>query len=354
MSGPILSFSSKYYIEVIHMTKEYKNSCIKLSEALPLDTPLRIMIDPTNACNFKCTFCPTGSPELLKSVGRKIANMKLDNFKKIIDDISKFPQKIKKLSLYKDGEPLINKNIVEMIDYAKTSNVTECIAMTTNASLLTRKKSIQIIEAGLDEIRISVEHVSDADYLEVTGTFGDYHKIIENVSALWEECARRDGSLSIHVKILDANLTEEQRQTFMSDFSPISDLINIDNLMGWSGETGSDWMGGDEPATGMDGKTPLKADRKVCPSPFYGLNINSNGSVSLCCVDWSHQTVIGNAFDTSIVDMWNGDKINEFRSLHLRGERSKISVCKDCQYVLGEITLSDLDDAAERLIPVYS
>src|SRR5690606_29355423 len=43
-----------------------------LRETLPLSVPETIHLDPTNLCNFKCTFCPTGDRALLKSVGRPI------------------------------------------------------------------------------------------------------------------------------------------------------------------------------------------------------------------------------------------------------------------------------------------
>jgi MoaA/NifB/PqqE/SkfB family radical SAM enzyme len=45
--------------------------------------------------------------------------MKMDLYKKIIDDMKKFEHPIKVLRLYKDGEPLINKHFPEMISYAK-------------------------------------------------------------------------------------------------------------------------------------------------------------------------------------------------------------------------------------------
>ena len=70
---------------------EERSDRIRLAEALPLDAPLSVHIDPTNACNFKCSFCPTGDPARLKSVGRRVANLKLDDFKKIVDGMAAFP-----------------------------------------------------------------------------------------------------------------------------------------------------------------------------------------------------------------------------------------------------------------------
>ena len=79
-----------------------------------------------------------------------------DGYKKIIDDICKFEKPIKVLRLYKDGEPLLNPHFADMIRYAKEKKCAERIDTTTNASLLNPKISLEIIEAGLDRINISI------------------------------------------------------------------------------------------------------------------------------------------------------------------------------------------------------
>ena len=76
--------------KVDQFRKTSSEGYVKLSEALPLDTPLKLMIDPANACNFKCHFCPTGHDQLLKEVNRPKGVMDFGLFCKIIDDASRF------------------------------------------------------------------------------------------------------------------------------------------------------------------------------------------------------------------------------------------------------------------------
>lgn len=327
---------------------------ISLLDHLPLDTPLSVHIDPTNGCNFKCTFCPTGDSALLKAVGRKIVNLKLVDFKKMIDSMKAFPRPVKSLLLYKDGEPLLSRDLGEMIKYAKQCAVAETVSVTTNAALLTEARATELIDAGLDTIRISVEHVHNEGYKTVTRTFGDYQKIVTNVAFLYAEKERRQSPLKIHAKIVDVGLSDQEKKTFTNDFSPISDSLNIDSIMGWSNNTDRDWTLAQPVTTAMDGVTPVKKSRKVCPSPFKTLAINSNGSVSLCCVDWSHETEIGNVFETPLIELWNGPKLREFRLLHLRGKRCEISVCEKCQYIEGMPDVSDLDSDADRLLGLFA
>ena len=90
-----------------------------LQDVIPLKTPFVIFIDPASACNFLCSFCPTGHRDIIEETGRFQGVMKEIVFEKIIDDLSNFPDPIKVLRLYKDGEPFLNKNLARMISYAK-------------------------------------------------------------------------------------------------------------------------------------------------------------------------------------------------------------------------------------------
>ena len=104
-----------------------KYSVIPLKELLPLPLPLSMFIDPVNLCNFRCTFCPTGDFELLGKFKRPKGSMKYDLYTKIIDDLQFMcktnNKRLYRLHLYKDGEPLLNKNIRNMIAYAKEKKV---------------------------------------------------------------------------------------------------------------------------------------------------------------------------------------------------------------------------------------
>jgi molybdenum cofactor biosynthesis enzyme MoaA len=87
-----------------------------------------------------------------------------DLYKKIANDLLKFPKKIEVLRLYKDGEPLINKNFVDMIKYAKDIGASNRIDTTTNAALLSPKLGREIALAGLDRINISIEGINNEQY----------------------------------------------------------------------------------------------------------------------------------------------------------------------------------------------
>ncbi len=324
-----------------------------LSQVLPLRTPLKVMIDPTNLCNFGCKFCPTGDHALLKQIKRPKGQMGLDLFQKIINDIKGFPDRLRKIHLYKDGEPLLNRQLEQMIVIAKAAGVADSIEFTSNAALLDEVRAQGIIDAGLDAIRISVEHVHDEGYQAVTQRKVKYDEIVRNVSFLYRQKKVQSSALKIHVKIIDVGLTQAEKDRFLADFSPISDSIFINAVMGWTGELDRDWTMGVKADTSIDGYSPIVSTRQVCPDPFKDMVINFNGVVSVCCVDWTMGTAVGDVSTENLVDIWHGKRLREFRLTHLRGDRHMLATCRNCNYILGLPKTSDLDCEASSLLKIY-
>ena len=155
---------------------------LELKNALPLRTPYVIHIDPSDTCNFRCKFCPSGNPELMgKTRGRGHGPMDFEVYKGIIDSLREFPDPIRVIRLYKEGEPLVNKHFADMVRYAKASPKVLRVDTTTNASLLTPERSLEIIDAGLDRINISVEGVNAEQYRDFSGHKMDYQQFVDNV-----------------------------------------------------------------------------------------------------------------------------------------------------------------------------
>ena len=323
-----------------------------LADRLPLATPHSVMVDVCNACNFSCVQCPTGDPALLKSVGRVNRIMHLDLFKKIIDGMAGFPEAVSVLHLFKDGEPLLNKKLPEMIRYAKRADVAQRIETTSNGSLLNLDLSLDLIESGLDGIRISIYGLGEKQYNETTKKWSAFDKIVENVSVLYSEKTKRNSDLQVHCKIIDMFLSEEEKSYFGKIFGDISDSIHIDSLMGWSTSDDADFTLGSNPDKGLQGYCRNET-RKICSEPFSKLAVNSDGSVSVCCVDWSQETIVGDANSRPLPEIWAGTELAAFRARHLEGRRDEIGPCANCDYIKALPPYANLDDHADALKDLF-
>ena len=333
----------KEFKQIRFMDINSKNK--ELWKQLPLDIPSCVYIDPTNLCNYHCPFCPTGNSELIHSVHRPFGMMDMEVYKKILSDlwymVKKHGKKIERVHFYKDGEPLLNPNFPLMLKLARESEIAESLETTTNASLLTPELSENILSSGLNVIRISVESVNNNYYSLVSNGKITYEKIKDNVAALFSKNKEGNYGLHIHAKIIDSGLTKEDLEKFKNDFINISDSWNINTINKW-------------PGCGICGypflETNFVGEKDICSEPFTKLAINFDGTVSACCVDWSHGAIFGDITKESMENIWNGKKINEFRKQHLLKQRSKISICYACNYVDG---LPNLDLYNDYLMNFY-
>ena len=322
----------------------------KLIDVIPLSTPYAAYIEPANVCNFRCKFCPTGHPSLLRKVNRPSGIMEFELFEKIIQDFKQFPEKLRVLFIHKDGEPLLNPRIGDMLALAKKSEISPVVWLTTNGSLLTQEKSIAIIESGIDFVRLSVEHVTSEGYRDITQSYDDYEGLLRKVEFLFKEKERRGSHLKIWAKMIDFNFTPEELEKFGKDFGPIADEVLLTGTGVWTNEMGIDFNLGAKPETGYDGVMPSNKKRIVCPYSFYNIAINFDGSTGGCMLDWAHSLVAGNVRNESLQDIWNGREMNRIRLLHLEGHRDELVSCKGCQCVQFMPEDNELDPYREQLI----
>ena len=316
----------------------------ELYTVLPLKTPYSLFVDVCNACNFKCKFCA------IQYANKKLPFRKMcmdyDLFRKVIDDLRKFPEPLKMLRLAANGEPLLNKRLPEMIEYAR-GGVTQWIEFVSNASLLTPELNRKLVSAGLDMIRISIEGIGEEQYYEMSGVKIDWNKFVANIKDLYEH----KGNCEIYIKTVDAAVdTEEKREKFFSTFGDICDKISIEHVIPiW---TGYDEIYQDfdiETAEGLHGHAVKELD--VCPFPFYSFVINPDGEVTVCCNDWERKISMGNVTSESVYDIWNGEKYHNFLLGMLeKGRKENHPVgCAKCQYPCFD-AVDDLDSYREIVL----
>lgn len=328
-------------------TPKFVANRVPLQDVIPLDAPLAVFVDPSSACNFRCTFCPTGHRDLISSTGRFQGAMSLDVFTKVIDDLGAFGTPIKLLRLYKDGEPFLNKKLAEMVAYAKKSGHIERVDTITNGSLLTPERLAPVLAAGIDRISISIDGMTREQYKEVTGYDLDFDELVRNIQWLYEN----KGTCEVAVKIIDDIVTEEEKNRFFSIFEDKCDFISTENLIpSWPEfdivERSGFIMSGKETF-----HLPLKP-KEVCTFIFYSMAINADGKVSACLMDWSRKLVIGDVRTQSVKEIWHSEAMNALRYQHLSGKASQNSVCGQC----GELyytQMDNIDSHREGLLPKF-
>ena len=311
-----------------------------LDSMIPVLTPISCHIDVSSLCNYRCSFCFQADIKGMKAVGLKRGFMELEMFKKIVDQISEFPDKIKKLKIGNHGEPTMHPKLPEMIKYARESNTADIIEMFTNGSKLSPELNLRLVDSGLQRINISLEGLTDERYLQVAGVKQNFSEIVSGVKDLYQKKKEARSELIIYVKVADQThalkgdtkemfyMSKKEQQYFYDTFGPHCDEMFIEKIVPQWPETQEDHQN-DVSKTGMYGQQ-IQAWKEVCPFIFMYLHFNCDGTVSPCTLDWPRKVVIGDVNKETVKEIWEGKKLRELQIAMLMKKRKCINFCGSC------------------------
>ncbi len=330
------------------MPSEIKPVCglqrTRLSEKIPLNTPYSVYIFPTTFCNFKCIYCAhsLGIEEMKKRYDFSKETMSMETYEKTIEQLKTFPEKIKLLSLTGQGEPLINKNIGQMVKIAKGSNAFERVEIISNGALLTKKIADELIEAGLDTLRISLQGLSADKYKDICGADINFDEYMENIRYFY----KNKRTTNLFVKIMDVSLKQGEEEVFYKLFSNCSDRMYVEKMLpAYDGVK-------------ITAKMEIKYDRygrkiekrKGCPLPFFMLGVLPNGDVEPCDTIYK-PIILGNVHYDTILNMWDGEILRNFWKMQLKADKNSNNKCSMCCAADDVAHPEDiLDDDAEKIL----
>lgn len=318
---------------------------VKLSQAIPLDTPFSVFLFPTTCCNFKCIYCAHSldDAEMKRRYDFTAENMSMETYQTAIEQLKQFPHKLKLLSLTGQGEPMLNRQLPEMIHKAKEAQIAERIEIISNGSLLTHEYADRLISAGLDGLRISLQGLNGEKYAETCGYEVNFEQFLERIQYFFQHKKQCD----LFVKIMDTALAPGEDELFYRTFDGISDRMYIERCrpvydgVAFTAQMDSrrvDRYGNEHPP------------REVCPLCFFMLSIFPNGDVEPCDAIY-RPVILGNIHTETLREMFTGQKLRRFQFMQLNGRRwehPKCSVC--CAPDDVSHPLDCLDDSAGEII----
>lgn len=327
------------------------NDRVELYKVLPLSTPFTLNVFPTNACNFKCSFCAQsiGAKEMKNKYNYNVSeHMSMNTFENIVKGSKNFDKPFKLLSFMGHGEPLLNKNIPDMVKLAKDNNIADRIEIITNGSLLTNEMSDRLIDAGITNIRISLEGLSARKYKEISNVDIDFDEFLSNLEYFHKK-GKEYGS-NLFVKVLDCALEDGEKDKFYHIFDKISTRMYIEELK--PVYDGIEFTKDIKEIT-TDRYGNAHTPRIVCPLAFFSMAIWPNGDVAPCDAIYKPIT-LGNVNQDDLSEVFNNKKALSFRLELLKGNKNSINGCNKCcapDDVSHE--KDDLDKYANELIDKY-
>lgn len=294
-----------------------------LGKLLPLDTPFNVILDASEACNFKCKYCFRSDPDKAHwGYAKDNRIMQWDLFLKAVEQVKGFPREIKQISLSNHGEPLVNRKLPDMVRYIKEQGITGRISIHTNASLLDEKYVYDLADSNIDRIVVSLQGLDEQKYYETCGVRINYHTFYENLSLLYKV----KKSTQIHIKIANVALNENEEDKFYEMYGPISDRVFVERIV-------PIWK--DVEIDGVSDEAQNKYGNKFekqqcCPLAFHTIVVTPEGDV-YPCTQLLTPYKLGNINEIEIPELWNSTMRIDFLSSLCKV--SGIDICRDC-YIL--------------------
>ena len=135
-------------------------------------SPIYLEMSLSGACNHRCTFCALDFMEYRKRY------LDFGMLKERLPEIGKLG--IKSIMYAGEGEPLLHKQISDIIKFTKESGID--VAITTNGALL-KKSLAEKILSDVEWIKVSINGATGETYAKIHGArASDLDKVIKNLS----------------------------------------------------------------------------------------------------------------------------------------------------------------------------
>lgn len=312
--------------------------------------PEVLYVETSNSCNSLCETCPltffgNGTPH----------HLSLEEFERIIDQ---FPR-LKRVVLHGLGEPLLNRQLPAIVRSLKARGVTALF--NSNVIALTPRLQEELVRAGLDELRVSLDAATPETYRRVRGVAA-FPKVVKHLREMVETRASLRSAtprISVWFTTLRENLAElagavriaaeagadefyiqrlvyagyglaqaeqslfgkaldeerEQLRLARAVCAEFGMRLNASGDPTLAAALAERTLGGAPEQAGGPGGRPWL----TCWRPWYLSYVTARGDVLACCfvpfvsasVEPAH--VLGNIFVQSADIVWNGRAYQEFR-----------------------------------------
>jgi len=285
-------------------------------------------LETTNICNANCTFCGYRFMERPKTV------MPWEVFERAVNEFVahgggsiNFTPTV--------GDPLVDKRIVEKLEFVGSKPEISSVMLYTNAILLSRFDLKRILTSGLTRLAMSTYVGSREGYLHYYGK-DKYDQVIGNMIAVasLNQKLGKPVRITLHLRAdrEEANWRETEA------FQTLAGLIGEENMTflysydSWSGRIAPEDL-----PKGCDMETPLSVEEKKaspCFELYRRMHILADGNVGACiCTDIESEIKIGNVYESSLEEIWNGQKLKEYRSNWTQGKIP--DCCVSCTRYMG-------------------
>jgi len=295
--------------------------------------PNKLVVDINNVCDLKCPLCPTGRGDK----GAPRGFMKFGDFTKVLDELGPY---LTKVELYNWGEPLLHRELIDMIRYAKEKKVP--VVISTNLNALSPQKAQALIETKIDKIFVSCDGASPETYSKYR-IGGDYYNVLSNIRLLQEAKQKLRNQYTRIILLFHVfRHNEHEIEQFKELAAQLGVEYRINRMRTDMGkevheeaedavERDQDWIPQNPRYSAFDLEKKEKKEYVRCRELWKTAVVNWDGTVLPCCAVYGHRYAFGNVLESPFRSIWNNERYRLARKEVRNRVQTSPTICHICK-----------------------
>ena len=269
--------------------------------------PRQLAIETSAFCNAKCIMCPA------QKMSRPKGFMSIELHRLVVNKVAEWKAPISVISHAGLGEPLLDKSLFEKIQYEKKVLRGAQVAVYTNGSLLDGERSQMVLEAGVDQLSISLNAFRKETYEAVMKLA--YERTVENIHRFLEMNKAKGSLVKVHVSLIPTDLhPPEEIDQFRNYWIKEVSSVAVPPLISWGGFLGH------------------HKEKKQWPCRYLWevFQVDWDGTVKMCCEDFDSRYPLGNIEESRPMEIFNSARMQKQRLDQVKGSFDWPEICRNC------------------------
>ena len=283
--------------------------------------PPALSIELSSACNLSCPECVTGTGLIV----RKNRFMDYD----LAEKISSQTRGITLSAwLYFQGEPMMHPRFFDIAELFREMNP----VISTNGHFLDAESCTRLASSGIKKIIISYDGITPEVY-SLYRKRGDHERVTGGIRTLAAVIREQRSSLKMELQFLMHRGNKHEEAAVAAFAGSVGAEFRVKSMQVLEPGRAGEWISEDTrktryKKTGGEWKhagTPSRGCLRMWTTPV----ITTDGNVLPCCFDKNGAHAMGNLFNSTFSEIWNGRKYRSFRDTIIKS-RDLTDICRDC------------------------
>jgi MoaA/NifB/PqqE/SkfB family radical SAM enzyme len=271
----------------------------------------KLNFDICTFCNHKCTFCSNPDSRTIKS------QVTYEQYIKVMDNVTNHID-ANEMGLSAKGEVLINSDLAKIVKTTKEKYKIPYIYISSNGALATKEKMEELIKAGLDSTKFSINAIDKESYNSVHLS-DDFDIVIQNLKDLINLKKEKYPNHKIFISSV-TSIDEDKLKQGFKDILGNESYSYINNIIAYKISYTSKF----------NQTTNEKLITKGCKIPFNEIYINSDSTLGLCCKDYFDEISFGSLLEKDFLELYQSTEYEDIRQMHINKEFTNNHLCKNC------------------------